>query len=152
LGRLPTGSSLSALSSHQHKYLDHFVPLCTTSWPVSHLLSIGNLKVGLPLREGLDKVRELVDNHKGDHKMLGLRSRFLRHSFAYIFLAIRAGCGVCCGKISKDSVVQLFAQRICSAHADHLPVGTLVTSPIKTFKNLRPRLNYSPGALRRFPP
>ncbi len=33
LGRFPTGSSLCATRSHEINYLDHSVPLCTTSYP-----------------------------------------------------------------------------------------------------------------------
>jgi len=33
LGRFPTGSSLSASRSHDLNYVDHSVPLCTTSYP-----------------------------------------------------------------------------------------------------------------------
>jgi hypothetical protein len=38
--------------------------------------------IGFPLWEGLGKLRGLVANQEGHHKMLGLRSRFIRHSFA----------------------------------------------------------------------
>jgi len=33
LGRLPTGSTFSAPNFHRHLCLDHFKPLCTTSYP-----------------------------------------------------------------------------------------------------------------------
>jgi hypothetical protein len=33
LGRFPTGSSLSVSRSHELNYADHFVPLCSTSYP-----------------------------------------------------------------------------------------------------------------------
>jgi len=33
LGRISTGSSFSASRSHSSKLSDHFLPLCTTSYP-----------------------------------------------------------------------------------------------------------------------
>jgi hypothetical protein len=104
LGRISTGSSFSARTSHD---LLLSLPLRTTLYhilAVSRLLSSRNLMVPDPLGHRFGKVRRLVVNQSGDHKGLRLRPWFLRYSFATIFLDRRDWRGFSCGKFGNGMV------------------------------------------------
>src|ERR1035438_405010 len=80
------------------------LPLRTTLYhilAVSRLLSRTNLMVDIPLLPRLGKVRRLVVNQTSDHKGWGLRTWFLRYSFATISLALRDWRGFSCGNLSS---------------------------------------------------
>src|ERR1700722_7271616 len=90
------------------------LPLQPTLYPmlaVSPWLSSTNLKVEGLQKRRFGKVRSLVVNQSNDHKGLRFRFRFLRYSFAEIFLASRHQRGFPCANLDEMAPGRQFPGR-----------------------------------------